>query len=196
VLLSLFGCTTLSTMHGAKTIEPKTWEIGIGSSVQQNNAFSAALGIPVPQLDLSIRYGLRDHVDIGTRIYTGGLLTDVRYQFWEQGEWTFAISPGVGGLAIPVGGVLDLRIPIKAQRSLGPKADFITGVVPIAQNTFVFVSKYKENYMNNYIGSFVRFQYNTGGVVLGTTFDLLDHSSRGINPSWNWGFDISFIRKK
>ena len=196
VLAGFLACTTLSTIHGAKTIEPKTWEVGVGSSVQQNNAFSAALGIPVPQLELSLRYGLKEHVDIGTRIYAGGVLTDIRYQFWQQGEWVFAIAPGIGGLAVPIGGILDLRIPVRAQRALSPKLDFVTGIVPISQNTFTFVPNYKENYMNNYIGSFVRIQYNTGFVVLGTTFDLLDHSSRGLSPSWNFGIDVSFVTDK
>ena len=195
LLLSMLACTTLSTMQGAKTIEPKTWQVGVGTSLQQNNPFSATLGIPVPQAELSVRYGLRDNVDIGTRMYLGGILSDVRYQFWEQGEWVFAIAPGVGGLAAPIGGILDLRMPIRAQRSLGPRVEFSTGLVPISQNTFVFVPEYRENYMNNYIGSFARFQFDVGGVQLGTTFDLLDHSSRGLSPSWNLGFDISFMRK-
>ena len=186
---------TLSTVDGAKTIEPQTWQMGVATSLQQNNPFSATLGIPVPQAEFQLRYGLREHVDIGTRIYLGGILTDVRYQFWQQGEWTFAIAPGVGGLASPIGGIMDLRMPIRAQRSLSPKVDFITGIVPVSQNTFVLLPGSRENYMNNYIGSFARLQFDVGSVRLGTTFDVLDHSSRGLIPSWNLGFDISFQRQ-
>ena len=183
-------------MHGAKTIEPETWEVGFGTSLQQNNPLSVSLGVPVPQVALSVRYGLQEDVDIGTVIYAGGLLTDVRYQFWEQGDWTFAIAPGVGGLASPIGGILDLRFPIRAQRSMGERFDIVTGIVPVSQNTFVFVPSSQENYMNNYIGSFLRFQCRPGPLTLGVTLDVLDRSSRGGLPVWNLGADVSFSRQK
>ena len=196
ILSFLLGCTTLSTMHGAKTIEPETWEIGFGSSLQQNNPLSVSLGIPVPQVALSVRYGLQEDVDIGTMVYVGGFLTDVRYQFWEQGDWTVAIAPGIGGLASPVGGILDLRLPIRVQRSVGDRFDVVTGIVPVSQNTFVLLPSSRENYMNNYIGSFLRFQYSPGPVTLGLTLDVLDRSSRGGLPVWNVGADVSFSRSR
>jgi hypothetical protein len=195
VLQFLLGCMTLSTTHGAKTLEPNTWQFGVATSVQQNNPISASVGFPAPQMEISARYGLRQDVDIGTRIYLGGIFTDVRYQFWQNEEWTFAIAPGIGGVGLPVGGIVDFRLPIRAQRSLGPNVDFVTGVVPVSQNTFVLVPDARENYMNNYFGSFVRFQFLLGSLQLGTTLDILDHSSRGIQPSWNVGMDVSFIRK-
>ena len=69
----------------------------------------------------------------------GGVFTDVRYQFWQNEEWTFAIAPGIGGVGLPVGGIVDFRIPLRAQRSLSPNVDFVTGIVPVSQNTFVLV---------------------------------------------------------
>jgi hypothetical protein len=190
-LLSLFACTTLSTVNGAKTIEPKTWKTGLGASLQNNNPLSTAIGIPVPQIEILVRYGLRENLDMGTRIYIGGLLFDLRYQFWQQGDWIFAIDPSIGGLYSPIGGVADIRMPIIAQKDLNEKWSFATGLTPISQNTYVFFPGMRENMKHNSMGTFVRMEKTGRTFTWGFSTDIYERTDLGIMPSINFGIDLS-----
>ena len=190
-LLSLFGCTTLSTVNGAKTIEPQTWKVGIGASLQNNNPLSTSLGIPVPQTEILVRYGLRENLDMGGRIYLGGLLFDLRYQFWQQGDWIFAVDPSIGGLYSPIGGVADIRMPIIAQKDLNEKWSIATGLTPISQNTFAFLPGMRENMKHNSLGTFVRMEKTGRTFTWGISTDIYERTDLGIMPSVNFGIDLS-----
>ena len=154
-LLSLLGCTTLSTVNGAKIIEPDTWTSGLATSVQYNNPISTAIGIPVPQTEILIRHGINTSMDIGSRIYVGGALVDLRYQFWQKDGWYFAVDPSIGGLYSPIGGIVDLRMPLIAQKDINEKWSFATGLTPISQNTFAFLPNSRENMKKLGVFSFV-----------------------------------------
>ena len=191
LFLSFFGCTTLSTVNGAKVIAPKTWKMGLASSVQNNNPISTALGLPVPQTEVLIRYGLNEHMDMGSRMYLGGMLFDFRYQFLQKGDWYFAVDPSIGGLYSPIGGVVDLRIPLIAQKDLNEKWSFATGMTPISQNTFAFLPNIRENMKHNSMGVFIRMEKTGKRLKWGFSSDIYERTSQGLLPSVNFGIDVS-----
>lgn len=190
-LLSLFGCTTLSTVNGAKIIEPQSWKSGLATSIQYNNPMSTAIGVPVPQTEVLLRYGLNKHMDVGSRIYLGGVLVDLRYQFWQQGDWYFAVDPSVGGLYSPIGGIVDIRMPIIAQKDLNEKWSFAAGLTPLSQNTFAFLPNTRENMKHNSMGTFIRMEKTGKKFIWGISTDVYERTSQGVLPALNFGIDIS-----
>ena len=71
VIWLLQACTSLHSIQGAKTIEPETWEVAMGASLQHNNSLSLSIGIPVPQMVVSTRYGWKPNIDVGAQLYLG-----------------------------------------------------------------------------------------------------------------------------
>lgn len=183
----LAACTTLHTVEGAKTLEPGQWQFATAGSVQgRQNGISTALGVPIGQGEVGFRYGLVPDVDIGTRVYIGGLYTDVRYRFLERGEWDLAVAPGIGGFVIPdptrPTGTLDLRTPVRAQRPLGPRWDASMGVTPMARNglgTFDLL-----------LGANARLEFHTPRFFLGLGGDVYAQPTYGFQPAWVAGLDM------
>ena len=206
MLLALLGCSSLATIDGARTLDKGQWQVAMAGSVQgRQNPVSIATGIPVPQGEVAVRYGLKKHVDIGTRFYLGGLATDVRYQFHAGDTWDLAIAPGIGGLAVPLPqyqtGVIDFRIPIRAQRDLGEQWSWTGGVSPIARNTFTLIQgealgSGSTGKLDLYMGLSSRLEFKTGIFYLGLSTDYLPQPAYGARPAWSAGVDFGLRPKK
>lgn len=206
MLLSLFACTSLSTIDGARTLDKGDWQVAMAGSVQgRQNPVSTATGIPVPQGEVAVRYGLKRYVDIGTRVYLGGLATDVRYQFHDGERWDLAIAPGIGGLAVPLPqyqtGVIDFRVPVRAQTDLGDRWSWTGGVSPIARNTFTLVQgellgSGSTGKLDLYMGLSSRLEFHTGVFYLGLSTDYLPQPAYGARPAWSLGVDMGVRPKR
>jgi hypothetical protein len=195
ILTLLFGCSTLSTLDGATTLDPGEIQVAAAASVQAGtNSISSATLIPVPQGDLSFRVGLRPNTDLGVRLYVGGVQSDLRYRFLQTDAWDFAVAPGIGGLALPIGGVVDVRAPLRAERGFGEAHRFSTGITPMGRTTFAALGNGSTGHTELYLGGFARAQWAVGPVFLGTAFDLMWQPSRGLPPAMSLGVDVA-LRK-
>lgn len=199
LLGSLMGCTTLATLDGARTLDEGEWQVAMAGSIQaRQNPVSTATHIPVPQAEVALRYGLRPYMDIGTRIYLGGLATDFRYQFHDGDTWDLAVAPGIGGIALPLpgfqSGVVDVRVPVRAQRDLGSKFSWSGGVTPMARNTFTFVQGElgtgNTGKMDLYLGLSSRLEFHKSIVYVGWSVDWLPQPAYGSPPAFSTGFDV------
>ncbi len=190
-----FACTTLSTLDGATTLDPGVVQVAAAGSLQVgSNSVSSATWIPVPQADLAMRVGLRPNTDLGVRLYLGGVQADLRYRFLQTQGWDLAVAPGVGGLALPIGGVLDVRAPLRAERGIGQGHRLSLGLTPMGRTTFVALGTGSTGHLELYLGGFVRAQWALGPVFLGTSLDLMGQSSRGLPPAMSLGVDLA-LRK-
>ncbi len=189
VILLALGCTTLHTVDGARTLEPGQVQLSAAGSIQGNqNGFSVATGIPVGQGEAAVRVGLVEDVDVGTRVYIGGVYADVRYRFAEAGRWDLAVAPGMGGLFLPIPsysvGTLDFRAPLRAQRSLGPRWDLSLGVTPMARRYL--------GGMDLFMGANARVEMHLDIYYLGMGADLLAQPAHGYPPAWVAGLDMGW----
>lgn len=195
ILSLLFACTTLSTLDGATTLDPGQIQVAVAGSVQSgSNSLSSATLVPVPQGDLAFRVGLRPNTDLGVRLYVGGVQTDLRYRFLQTQDWDVAVAPGVGGLALPFGGVLDVRAPLRAERGFGQANRLSFGVTPMGRTTFASLGTGSTGHTELYLGGFVRAQWAVGPLYFGTSLDLMGQPSRGLPPAASLGVDLA-LRK-
>lgn len=186
-LASVVGCTTLSTLDGARTLDPGQVQVAGAVSVQGGtNAISRATGIPVGQVELGARYGVVEHVDVGARVYVGGALVDVRYRFAERGPWDFAVAPGIGGLPAKRLGRVDVRGPIRAQRPLGDHWDVTLGLTPAARFTPGLGD------VELLLGGAARVEYHRKRLVLGASLDVVGQPSLGVRPAYSAGIDVGW----
>jgi len=195
VIWLLQACTSLHSIQGAKTIEPETWEVAMGASLQHNNSLSLSIGIPVPQMVVSTRYGWKPNIDVGAQLYLGGGTMDVRYQFAEMGDWYLAIAPTIGGLYTGVYGNVDVRLPLRAQTDLNERWSLTLGMTPMTQHTLIHLDPMQETLTNSLIGGTVRLERSGKRLRWGYTIDVLDSIGRSTPISLNYGVDFSWIRQ-
>ena len=195
-LLLFQACTSIHSMQGAKTIEPDTWEIAMGASLQQNNAVSLTTGLPAPQMVLSTRYGWRPNIDVGTQLYLGGGAVDVRYQFARVGDWYLAIAPTVTGLYAGVYGNVHLTVPIRGQTSLNDKWDMVLGVTPGTQHYLIQLDPLSATLPTSTLGNTLRVERHGQKVHWGFTLDSLYPIGRAAPVGLSYGLDISWVRER
>jgi hypothetical protein len=95
------GCSSVTTLSGARTLEPGQLEFVGALSVNQNtDPTSSALtasgqGLPVGIFaDLGGRIGVVPNFDVGWRVYTAGVGGDARLRFYRDRRLHLAVAPG------------------------------------------------------------------------------------------------------
>ena len=195
LFLAATACTNFATIHGARPIQPHTTEFGVAGSVQGGTAFSDSTGLLLPQLELSVRRGLSESSDVGTRLYLGGAQADFRHRFWRNDKWHLAIAPGIGGLFLPVGGILSLQIPLRAELELSPSWSLMAGVQSTAQHNFVALPPYTQDSITYYTTATLRIERQWKRLRLGSSLEVLDHSTQGVPATVSLGWDVSLRPK-
>ena len=200
--LLLLACSTLSTLDGARTLDPGVGQVGGAINVQSAASFITN-EIPLPQIELATRYGVADDVDIGARAWLLGAGFDVRYRFLQQGPWHVAVQPGLAAFVLPdtdlsgtepsgtglSGGSIDLRMPITAELELH-RAWSVTGgprlLHRVQWNSSAFDSRPVAR-LDSYVGggAGLRFQPRKLGVFVAG--ELLAQPVRRAGPAWTVG---------
>ncbi len=143
--LSGAGCSTLGVPPGAIPTGMGQTHFTASASLQRGaSPLSNALGLPLPQLEVAWRRGLAEDLDLGLRLYPVGALVDVRYRFLQAGGWSWAVTPGIGGVAIPIPGSafgnLDLHLPLSAERPLAHDRAIALSASAIARQNWVWLT--------------------------------------------------------
>jgi hypothetical protein len=204
--LVLGGCSSSALVDGARTLEPGQKAVSVGMSLQRGTTtVSSGLGVPLPMLEVGLRWGVAQDLDIGMKLYMWGLYTDARYRFAHYKAWDLAIAPGIGGywLAIPGYqiGTMDLHVPVRAQRDLG-KSDrwsLTLEASTIVRETFGRVSS------DGFTGDFGQLELFAGGGTRlerwgdrgfwGLSFSTHAQPWWGRAPAWAVGLDFGVRRR-
>ncbi|MBN2800013.1 MAG: hypothetical protein JXX28_12790 [Deltaproteobacteria bacterium] len=200
------ACSTLSTLHGARTLDPGQTQVGVALSVQQGgNALSNA-GIPLPQTELALRVGLAEDVDVGARLYLLGAGMDARYRFYHQGRWHLAVDPGISGFWIPIGGLakqgsVETQVPVIAELELGDNSSWSLGPRVVLRDQFNGIDDDALGAgsvarLDVFAGAGTRLELRHRRLVLGVSGDLLGQPARHGGPAWSAGVDFSLKRPK
>ena len=194
MLFLLQACTSMHSLQGAKTIEPNTWEVGIGTSLQQNNPISVSTKLPAPQMVLSTRYGWKPNMDIGTQLFIGGGSMDVRYQFAQVEDWYFAVAPTISGLYAGVYGNVSLQVPVRAQREFNDKWSVTLGLTPITQQFIIKIDPFEETLVNSLVGNTIRLERQGKKIRWGYTLNSQYTVGRNTPVALSGGIDMSWVR--
>ena len=195
MLFLVQACTSMHSLQGAKTIEPNTWEVAVGASLQQNNPISLSTKLPAPQMVISTRYGWKPNMDVGTQVFLGGGSMDVRYQFAQVDDWYFAIAPTISGVYAGVYGNVSLQLPIRAQRSLNEKWSLTLGLTPTTQQFIIQLDPFDETLVNSIVGNTIRLERQGKRVRWGYTLEGQYVVGRGAPIGLSSGIDMSWIRQ-
>ena len=201
IFLASTACTTLSTLDGARTLDPKQTQWALAGSMQRGaNPLSGTVGA-LPQFELAYRRGLAPDVDFGVRLYLLGTGFDMRYRFLHQGPWHMAVQPGLFVFSLPVGGgagqgSLEVRAPITAEYELTDHWSVAAGGRLFLREQWNSLSVGDEKgvatRLDTYLGGAARFEYHSRKFGLGTSVDLYDQQARAAGLAWSVGLDIQF----
>lgn len=195
----LAGCTTLSTLDGARTLPPGATQLGLALSAQQGgNPLSATL-VPLPQVEVAARHGVAEDVDLGFRFYLLGAGTDVRYRFLELHPLHVAVQPGVFAFGLPLGGfqgTLEMRAPVTGEVELSDRWSIAAGTRVFLRQQWNTVRLEDEvataSRLDSFVGGAARLEYHVPKFSLGTSFDAYAQPVRAAGLAWSGGLDVQF----
>ncbi len=204
--LSVLGCSTMKSMHGARPLEPGARQMEVGASLQMGSTFiTESLTLPLPQLEVGWRRGLAQDLDAGLRVFLLGGLADVRYRFYQDGPWHIAIVPGLGLSILPFPayqqGNVDLHLPLLVERELGKRSGLTWGPRSLARYHFIHSradGPYGQGSVGRYellIGGGARLGMGWERVSLGISLDALANTTRGGLPWASLGADLGIRRR-
>ncbi|MCA9491529.1 MAG: hypothetical protein KC621_16470 [Myxococcales bacterium] len=197
--LLLAGCTTLSTLDGARTLSPGATQIAMAASLQEGaNPVSATL-IPLPQVELAARHGIAEDVDLGFRFYLLGMGADVRYRFLELHPLHVAVQPGLFTFALPLGGFqgsVEMRAPVTAEWELTDRWSVAAGTRVFLREQWNTVRLDGESgvasRLDSFLGGAGRFEYHVPKFTLGASVDVYGQPARSGGLAWSGGLDVQF----
>lgn len=137
----LVGCASVTSLQTARPIgagktqfalEPGTWGVATGGSESSPAT--------MPRLDLSVRHGVSDSVEIGGRLGGGGIELMSKFALSPPGSTVaVAVAPSVGGIIglVPGSGLafLTIQVPLLLGVPFGEGSEFVFG--PRLHNVFL-----------------------------------------------------------
>ena len=199
------ACSTLSTLHGARTLDPHESQVGFALSVQHG---ASPLGnvLALPQVEVAARYGVKPDVDVGFRVYLLGVGADVRYRFFSSEKLDLATAPGIDTFWIPgAGGAAgqgsaELRAPVLAEVQLGRAFSIGGGPALLLRDQWNSVTAGDvhglQSRVDVYAGGGARVELHGKRVALGVSSDVYGQPSRSSGAAWSIGLDLSFRHPK
>lgn len=185
IVALLAGCSTLSTLDGAKTLPPHTVQLGGGVSVQAGASPISQVGVPLPQLEGDVRVALAEDVDLGFRVYLLGVGSDVRYRFFHEGPWHLATGVGIAGLPLGTSGSVETRLPLTAERDLGERWSIAGGPRLILRDQWNATEGGTVARFDTFAGGMLRGEYAAKRFFMDLGGDLLARPSRSAPPAWS-----------
>lgn len=199
-LLLVGGCSTLTTIEGARTLEPGQAQIGGALSMQRGGNALSYTGIPIPQLEIAGRLGVAPDVDMGLRLYLLGIGYDVRYRFYHRGRFHAAITPGLYAVWIPTGatgqGSAEARAPLTVEYELSDLFSVAGGPRLIFRNQWNSVNDPElgsgaEARLDVFSGGGLRLDLHPGQWGFGLSGDLYSQPARKGGLAWSIGLDVT-----
>lgn len=194
------ACSTLSTLHGARTLEPGQVQAGVGLTLQRGANPLSNAGLPLPQAEVAVRVGVSPDVDVGARLYLLGTGFDVRYRFFQQDRLHLAVAPGLSGFWLPISdlarqGSVEVVAPLVAEYALKPWLAVSAGPRVVLRDQFNGIKdetlgKGRTSRLDAFTGGGARLEVHTGRLVLGLAGAALAQPARRGGLAWSAGLDI------
>jgi hypothetical protein len=200
LLVLLGGCTTLSTLDGARTLPPGATQWTVAASLQRGaNPLSGSV-IPLPQVEGVWRRGLAEDVDFGVRLYLLGVGTDARYRFLHEGPLHLAVQPGLFLFFLPTGGAgsgsVEVRAPLTAEYELSDAWSVAGGGRVFLReqwnSTKLGEDRGVATRLDTNLGGALRLEYHTPRFGIGYSVDLYGQQARAAPLAWSTGIDFQF----
>jgi hypothetical protein len=193
--LLLSGCMTFSRVQGAKTLEPGQMEAGLAMGVR--TADDPSFPLPVPQGPLLLRVGVAPDLDLGFRGYLLGGGVDVRWRFAQEGNWHFAVNPGIGAVLQPSIlnltdlGALETTMPLVAEVELNRWLSWSVSTQATYRHRLNLAFDGAVWRFDLYAGGGTRLEASPGILVFGLYGDLLAVPTRHTGvPVYTAGLDL------
>jgi hypothetical protein len=195
------ACSTLSTLHGARTLEPHQTAVGFGISLQHASNPLGNVLPAFPQVELAVRWGLVPDVDVGFRAYLLGLGGDVRYRFYHDDRLDLAVAPGLDAFYFPSqGGSANLRAPLLGEVQLNRTFSLGGGPALMLRDQWNQVAlgdaKGLTSRVDVYAGGGARIEAHGPYVAVGLSTDLYAQPARVAGLAWSAGVDLSFTHAR
>jgi hypothetical protein len=195
------ACSTLATLHGARTLEPGEVQVGVAASVQHGNNPLATVLPFFPQLELAGRYGIRQDLDMGLRVFLFGGGGDLRYRFFRSERFDLAVAPATAFFYLPtLGGSAELRAPVLGEVQLGKHLSVGGGPSLVLRDQWNRVKVGGDSGLQSrvdvYAGAGGRLEFHGWPIVLGFTTDLYAQPARAAGLAWSAGVDLALRNPK
>lgn len=95
---ALAGCPSTSVYRTADPVPKGAWQVGIGADLGGIADTEQETRSPTGNLEVSVRGGVADNVDIGIKLYTVGLELNGTWRLAKGRRWSFALAPQLAAL--------------------------------------------------------------------------------------------------
>ncbi len=210
----LGGCATLSSMQGARTVEPGRTRVGVHGSLQGGMIPGLEKLLPedvppvpppLPQVEIEVRNGLRERWDWGARLFLLGVAGDVKFQFLDGERWAGAFAPGASIVHLPgipdlfylndqvthSASELDIFLPVLFERPVGTSSSLVFGPKILARHYWYTLDA------PEFVGRSRRFLYDVGGTAVfhwrrtkKWSFPLEVSVFRDLTESTGWSYSL------
>ena len=129
---ALAGCPSTSVYRTADPVKQGAWQVGVSADLGAFSDVEQQTRSPAGSVELTVRRGLTDNVDLGVKLYTFGLEANATWRVRKR-RWSWALAPYVAGLrtANTLGSTRALHLftgsAVIASRPLSTRWTFATG---------------------------------------------------------------------
>lgn len=140
------GCATMGTLQTANSLGAGAFQFAVEPAAEVVVATAAGGSgfVAFPRLDLAVRYGITDQVDISGRLGVSGLELGAKVQFTDpyNRKLVVSVAPAVGGFGFATNeggfGVLNLTLPLLVGIGVGPHLEHQVVIAPRVADWLVF----------------------------------------------------------
>jgi hypothetical protein len=143
--LVLTGCASLNAAQTANTMGKGGLQLGLEPAAYGISGTNGAGSTTFPRVDLAVRYGVTDNVDIGGKLGSSLFEINAKFQVTDAKDKGFVVSiaPSLGGFVIGGGnsdssstvGSFTIKVPVLLGFGFGDGNQFVLG--PNIQNILV-----------------------------------------------------------
>lgn len=90
---TLLGCPPTNLYRTAEPTPPGAWQLTGGVGAAQIRDLPQQTKMPTGSVELGVRHGLTDDIDVGGRIFFPGLDVNATLRFFHRGAWSIAVAP-------------------------------------------------------------------------------------------------------
>jgi len=99
VLFAFAGCASTLPSTSARTLAPGRYEFSGALGTSAAGIEGGARAAPLPVVELGVRRGITDDVDLGVKLFEAGAQLDAKLQLRRRERgWSLSLAPGVGYL--------------------------------------------------------------------------------------------------
>jgi hypothetical protein len=116
-LAVLAGCPATGVYRSADPVAPGEWRVGGAASIGVYRDEPQDTRIPTGTIELVVRRGIVEDLDVGARLSTAGLDVSATWRFSHR-RWSWAVAPSIGGLRASESGLSPVALHLFGQAAV------------------------------------------------------------------------------